>query len=203
MDDSYQKIELQFYRDLKKSENEYLEHKNIVESVMKENSIDYALEIVENQKKNAYQENYIKGYTLNLIIKKIDLHYVLKILDQNKIGFYASDDDKWNAIFENSINEEDEFYEEEMIENEIQKENEIDEEELEKRNEVNNTFVRVFFSIIFIIMVVLEICLAYYCYTIKKYKYLAIIIIIIVLQIPFYNFFLKVFKNKKDKIEYL
>ena len=96
MKDVYETIEVQFYKDLKASEKEFLEHKSAVEEVMKSNCVDYALELVENQRRSYYEEVYEKGYTLNLIVKKIDLHYVLKLLDQNNIGFYASKEEKSN-----------------------------------------------------------------------------------------------------------
>ena len=62
----------QFYKDLKASEKEFLEHKSAVEEVMKSNSVDYALELVGNQRRSYYEEVYEKGYTLNLIVKKIE-----------------------------------------------------------------------------------------------------------------------------------
>ena len=198
MDDIYQTIELQFYKDLKKSENEFRNHKNIVEQVMKENSVDYALELVENQKKSAYQEAYIKGYTLNLIIRKIDLHYVLKLLDENKIGFFSSDEEKWEAISENVIEED--YEEDENETDKIQTNNIIDDEEIRKQNAQANKFARVSFSIIFLLMIFLDISLSYWLYNNQKYGYLAITIILTFLQLLFFKFFLKFFEEKVDHL---
>ena len=192
MKEKYEIIELQFYKDLSESQKQFEEDKRIVEEIMKANSVEYALELVENQKRSYYEEAYIKGYTLNLIIRKVDLHYVLKLLDQNNIGFFASEAEKRNAISENEIEYEEEI-EEEPISNNV-----LDEEELKKRDEQLNIYVRVTFSIFFGSVFLGECYLAYWLYTIREYKYLAIVIIFTILQLSFCKFFFKFFKNKKE-----
>ncbi len=202
MKDIYETIEIQFYKDIKESEKEFLEQKNAVEEIMKQNSVEYALELVENQKRSYYEEAYIKGYTLNLIIKKVDLHYVLKLLDQNNIGFFASEEEKWNAVKENEIDYEEEYEEtnEEIIEEESSTNYRLDEEEIKRHTEQGNTFVRVFFSIFFFLILFLDFMLIYWCYTINNQKYLEISKIFTVIQIIFFIYFLGKFKNKPDRL---
>ncbi len=197
MSDVYETIEIQFYKDLKASEKEFLEHKSAVEEVMKLNSVDYALEIVENQRRSYHEEVYEKGYTLNLIIRKIDLHYVLKLLDQNKIGFFASKEDKWDAIKENEIYEE-EYYEQENFEEEPQKD--IDEEEIKRQNEQGDAFVRMFFSMIFFLILFLDLMLIYGCYSINNQKYFILSVLFTVAQACFFMYFLGKFKKKIDRL---
>ena len=198
MKDIYETIEIQFYKDIKESEKEFLEQKNAVEEIMKQNSVEYALELVENQKRSYYEEAYIKGYTLNLIIKKVDLHYVLKLLDQNNIGFFASEEEKWNAVKENEIDYEE--TNEETIEEESSTNYRLDEEEIKRHTEQGNTFVRVFFSIFFFLILFLDFMLIYWCYTINNQKYLEISKIFTVIQIIFFIYFLGKFKNKPDRL---
>lgn len=202
MKDIYETIEIQFYKDIKESEKEFLEQKNAVEEIMKQNSVEYALELVENQKRSYYEEAYIKGYTLNLIIKKVDLHYVLKLLDQNNIGFFASEEEKWEAVKENEIDYEEEYEEtnEEIIEEESSTNYRLDEEEIKRHTEQGNTFVRVFFSIFFFLILFLDFMLIYWCYTINNQKYLEISKIFTVIQIIFFIYFLGKFKNKPDRL---
>lgn len=202
MKDIYETIEIQFYKDIKESEKEFLDQKNAVEEIMKQNSVEYALELVENQKRSYYEEAYIKGYTLNLIIKKVDLHYVLKLLDQNNIGFFASEEEKWNAVKENEIDYEEEYEEtnEEIIEEESSTNYRLDEEEIKRQTEQGNTFVRVFFSIFFFLILFLDFMLIYWCYTINNQKYLEISKIFTVIQIIFFIYFLGKFKNKPDRL---
>lgn len=202
MKDIYETIEIQFYKDIKESEKEFLEQKNAVEEIMKQNSVEYALELVENQKRSYYEEVYIKGYTLNLIIKKVDLHYVLKLLDQNNIGFFASEEEKWEAVKENEIDYEEEYEEtnEEIIEEESSTNYRLDEEEIKRHTEQGNTFVRVFFSIFFFLILFLDFMLIYWCYTINNQKYLEISKIFTVIQIIFFIYFLGKFKNKPDRL---
>lgn len=202
MKDIYETIEIQFYKDIKESEKEFLEQKNAVEEIMKQNSVEYALELVENQKRSYYEEAYIKGYTLNLIIKKVDLHYVLKLLDQNNIGFFASEEEKWNAVKENEIDYEEDYEEtnEEIIEEESSTNYRLDEEEIKRHTEQGNTFVRVFFSIFFFLILFLDFMLIYWCYTINNQKYLEISKIFTVIQIIFFIYFLGKFKNKPDRL---
>ena len=204
MKDVYETIEIQFYKDLKASEKEYLEHKSIVEEVMKSNSVDYALEIVENQRRSYHEEVYEKGYTLNLIVRKIDLHYVLKLLDQNKIGFYATKEEKWEAIKENEIDEE-EYYEEEQPQNyefeeEIIKSSSIDEEEIKRLNEQGNFIVKVIFSVIFVGILMLDLLLIYFLESINNQKYLVLMMIFTVAQVFFFMYFLGKFRNKVDRL---
>lgn len=198
MKDIYETIEIQFYKDIKESEKEFLEQKNAVEEIMKQNSVEYALELVENQKRSYYEEAYIKGYTLNLIIKKVDLHYVLKLLDQNNIGFFASEEEKWEAVKENEIDYEE--TNEEIIEEESSTNYRLDEEEIKRHTEQGNTFVRVFFSIFFFLILFLDFMLIYWCYTINNQKYLEISKIFTVIQIIFFIYFLGKFKNKPDRL---
>lgn len=198
MKDIYETIEIQFYKDIKESEKEFLEQKNAVEEIMKQNSVEYALELVENQKRSYYEEAYIKGYTLNLIIKKVDLHYVLKLLDQNNIGFFASEEEKWEAVKENEIDYEE--TNEEIIEEESSTNYRLDEEEIKRHTEQGNTFVRVFFSIFFFLILFLDFMLMYWCYTINNQKYLEISKIFTVIQIIFFIYFLGKFKNKPDRL---
>ena len=202
MKDIYETIEIQFYKDIKESEKEFLEQKNTVEEIMKQNSVEYALELVENQKRSYYEEAYIKGYTLNLIIKKVDLHYVLKLLDQNNIGFFASEEEKWEAVKENEIDYEEDYEEtnEEIIEEESSTNYRLDEEEIKRHTEQGNTFVRVFFSIFFFLILFLDFMLIYWCYTINNQKYLEISKIFTVIQIIFFIYFLGKFKNKPDRL---
>ena len=202
MKDIYETIEIQFYKDIKESEKEFLEQKNAVEEIMKQNSVEYALELVENQKRSYYEEAYIKGYTLNLIIKKVDLHYVLKLLDQNNIGFFASEEEKWEAVKENEIDYEEDHEEtnEEIIEEESSTNYRLDEEEIKRHTEQGNTFVRVFFSIFFFLILFLDFMLIYWCYTINNQKYLEISKIFTVIQIIFFIYFLGKFKNKPDRL---
>ena len=202
MKDIYETIEIQFYKDIKESEKEFLEQKNAVEEIMKQNSVEYALELVENQKRSYYEEVYIKGYTLNLIIKKVDLHYVLKLLDQNNIGFFASEEEKWEAVKENEIDYEEEYEEtnEEIIEEESSTNYRLDEEEIKRHTEQGNTFVRVFFSIFFFLILFLDFMLIYWCYTINNQKYLEISKIFTVIQIIFFIYFLGKCKNKPDRL---
>ena len=204
MKDVYETIEVQFYKDLKASEKEFLEHKSAVEEVMKLNSVDYALEIVENQRRSYHEEVYEKGYTLNLIVRKIDLHYVLKLLDQNKIGFYATKEEKWEAIKENEINEE-EYYEEEQPQNyefeeEIIKSSSIDEEEIKRLNEQGNFIVKVIFSVIFVGILMLDSLLIYFLESINNQKYLVLMMIFTVAQVFFFMYFLGKFRNKVDRL---
>ena len=169
MKDTYEIIELQFYKDIIESQRQLEQDKSIVEEIMKENSVDYALELVENQKRSYYGEAFSKGYTLNLIIKKIDLHYVLKLLDENKIGFFENQEEKQAAINENDIYIEDEIYEDEVYEE--KEEPILTKEEIERRNEVATTYTRIFFSIIFMIILSVEVFLGYWLYCIKLYIY--------------------------------
>ena len=52
MKEKYEIIELQFYKDIVESQRQLEQDKSIVEEIMKENSVDYALELVENQKRS-------------------------------------------------------------------------------------------------------------------------------------------------------
>ena len=190
MKDIYEIIELQFYKDLKASEKELEEEKRIVEEIMKANSVDYALELVENQKRSYYEEVYHKGYTLNLVIKKIDLHYVLKLLDQNKIGFFASNEDKQKEIEEN-----------EAVDFAIYGNNdinqEIDPEELERRNETVDAGIRVWLTVCFGMILAGDIYFSYWLYTIKLYNYLMVTILFTILQVWLFGLIYKNFRQKK------
>ena len=203
MKDGYETIEVQFYKDLKASEKEFLEHKSAVEEVMKSNSVDYALELVENQRRSYYEEVYEKGYTLNLIVRKIDLHYVLKLLDQNNIGFFASKEEKWNAIKENEIDEE-EFYEEEQPKTygfeETTKSYRIDEEEIQRLNEQGNFIVKAIFSIIFIGLLMFDSLLIYMSEQFENKDYLVLMILFTIAQVCFFIYFLGKFRNKVDRL---
>ena len=198
MKDTYEIIELQFYKDIVESQRQLEQDKSIVEEIMKENSVDYALELVENQKRSYYGEAFSKGYTLNLIIRKIDLHYVLKLLDENKIGFFENQEEKQAAINENDIYIEDEIYEDEVYEE--KEEPILTKEEIERRNEVATTYTRIFFSIIFMIILSVEVFLGYWLYCIKLYIYLFQLTIFIVAQIIFVIYFLYVFRKKIDRL---
>lgn len=193
MKDTYETIELCFYKDLGESSKELEVTKDLVQGIMKANSVDYALEIVENQKRSYYEETYMKGYTLNLIIKKVDLHYVLKLLDQYKIGFFASNEEKMAAISENEINHEEENYQNDPINIEREEEPEIQDEQA-------NNFVRIFFSIIFLIILGGDVLLSYWLYTIECYEPLAIMIIFTLLQLWFFKYFLGRFKKRIEHL---
>ena len=198
MKDIYEIIELQFYKDLKASEKELEEEKRIVEEIMKANSVDYALELVENQKRSYYEEVYHKGYTLNLVIKKIDLHYVLKLLDQNKIGFFASNEDKQKEIEENEI----QYEEDEAVDFAIYGNNdinqEIDPEELERRNETVDAGIRIWLTVCFGMILAGDIYFSYWLYTIKLYNYLMVTILFTILQVWLFGLIYKNFRQKKD-----
>lgn len=196
MKDEYEIIELQFYKDLSESEKLIRKDKDAVIEIMNANSVEYTLELVENKKRSYYEEVYTKGYTLNLIIKKVDLHYVLKLLDQNKIGFFASQEEKQAAIDENNIYIENEEYEEVVVE----EKNIKSQEEIERQNEAANTYTRIFFTIIFLIILSVEIFLGYWLYCNQIYNYLHQLIIFIVLQIIFAIYFLNAFKRKIERL---
>lgn len=193
MKEKYEIIELQFYKDLSESQKELEEEKRIVEEIMNTNSVEYTLELVENQKRSYYEEVYTKGYTLNLIIKKADLHYVLKLLDQNKIGFFASQEEKQAAIDENDIYIEDE----DVV---IEENNIKSQEEIERQNEAGDAFTRIFFTIIFLIILSVEIFFAYCLYCNQVYNYLYTLIIFVVLQVLFFIYFLNSFKRKIERL---
>lgn len=195
MDNIYQKIELQFSNDISDTESKFYEEKDTVEAIMKDHLIDYALEVIENKEKSFFESAYSNGYTLYLIVKKIDLNYIVKLLDENKIGYFLKEEDKWNAVEENTVQyEEDEVYEE-------QEEKEIEENErTEAEIEFANAYVRVFFTFIFVLLSGSGAWLAYFCYQNKKYEYLLIVIAFLILQIPVYKFFMKFFKKKDNHL---
>ena len=194
MDDIYQKIELQFSNDISDLDSKFHKEKEAVESIMKDKLIDYVLEVVENQENSFFENTYNNGYTLYLIVKKIDLNYVVKLLDENKIGYFLNNKEKWAAIESNDIDYEEESIEDEEATEEVP--NELTEEQIEKAD----TSVRIGFSLIFGSIDVCAICLAYYCYTIRCYQYVLGIIAFLILQIPVYKYFFKFFKKKDNHL---
>lgn len=79
----YQKIKLHSSTEYAYNKNFFDERINAVEKIVKENNIDYALEVVESTVKGVSSKDYKTLYTLNLVIRKSDLLDVQDLLDES------------------------------------------------------------------------------------------------------------------------
>lgn len=95
----YKKIKLISTVELANNKDKVDERKEKVEQLMKENNIDYAIEILESEPILSSKRVIKTIYTLNLIIKKEDLEKVKEILDIS-FGF------PYEVLEENNIKKE-------------------------------------------------------------------------------------------------
>lgn len=112
----YQKIKLHSSTEYAYNKNFFNDRINAIEKIVKENNIEYALEVVESTVKGISTKDYKTLYTLNLVIKKSDLLSVDDLLNREYEYTYEIVVEKIDEENEDAIKTEDDN-EEEVIEN--------------------------------------------------------------------------------------
>ena len=193
----YQKINLYSSTDYAQNKKFFDERKNLIEKILIENKLDYALEVIESYVTESSSRGLKKLYTLNLVIRKEDLNNVQVLLDT----FYNY---TYQITEEECIEQEDYEFEEEPIitddmDDDIIKTNKsIFERKREFEDKIKQSsklekFIIIFFTLIFSFFVVFEIIL------IIETEYVWGILIIIVIEIIIYLKTLNDIVNKKGE----
>lgn len=209
MENMYHKIELHTTSDILKEHETIDYEKKAVEKIMKDHNLDYALEFEER----TYNGKVVE-YALNLIIRKQDLDYVIKLLDEaGGFGYYVDLEQKNKSIKENS----DEDYEDDIIveKNKIENidpirnlsDNEIvddlsgitEEDRKEKYNIEINNFAKAYLTIVFSFLTICEIWGIKYFYDKKDFEAIMNMILLIICEMPIFILMLKVFYKKKGE----
>lgn len=168
----YKKIELYKTKNLsrdKKIIDSKIEH---FEKIMKENNIDYAIEI-KAEDVTVSNSNKIRGklYILNLVVKKEKFDSTIELL--NNLG---------ETII---VETEDKMKNTESTKNEIQD------------NSLQGKIIRAFFIILCLIIIVLELYLLIYSVNEYEYGNAILVTIIIIIELLFMKKIWKKLKNRK------
>lgn len=207
MEDIYHKIELHSTHNILKEYGTIDYEKNAVEKIMKNHNLDYALEFEERK----YNGKVVE-YALNLIVRKQDLDYVIKLLDEaGGFGYYIDLEQKNKSIEENSDNEEEE-YQKEKTKNESPNTDPIrklsDQEQLddlsgisieEKNAQAANNGAKVYLTTVFSFLIISEIWLISYFFEKNDYEAIFKVILLIVCELPIFILILKFFYKKKGE----
>ncbi len=182
----YQKIKLHSSTEYAYNKNFFDERINAIEKIVKENNIEYALEVVESRVKGVSSKDYKTLYTLNLVIKKMDLLSVEDLL--NKEYKYT-----YEIVEEKELEENEDAMQIDDDENESAIENKDNIfEKIRQASKIEKLLIG-FLTILFLFILIFEIIL------ILETEYLYEIVIIILVEIFIYSKMINEVINKKGE----
>lgn len=182
----YQKIKLHSSTEYAYNKNFFDERINAIEKIVKENNIEYALEVVESSVKGVSSKDYKTLYTLNLVIKKMDLLSVEDLL--NKEYKYT-----YEIVEEKELEENEDAMQIDDAENESAIENKDNIfEKIRQASKIEKLLIG-FLTVLFLFILIFEIIL------ILETEYLYEIVIIILVEIFIYSKMINEVINKKGE----
>ena len=182
----YQKIKLHSSTEYAYNKNFFDERINAIEKIVKENNIEYALEVVESSVKGVSSKDYKTLYTLNLVIKKMDLLSVEDLL--NKEYKYT-----YEIVEEKELEENEDAMQIDDDENESAIENKDNIfEKIRQASKIEKLLIG-FLTVLFLFILIFEIIL------ILETEYLYEIVIIILVEIFIYSKMINEVINKKGE----
>lgn len=93
----YQKIKLHSTHNLVKDQERIEYEKEVVQRLMMENQIQFAIEIEEVDTVGSYYIKTGTAYVLNLIVRKDDVEKVIELLDrEGGLGYFVDLDETYN-----------------------------------------------------------------------------------------------------------
>lgn len=216
---AYQRIVLESTFKLGNDYENFERERSIVDTILKETSIDYLMLLEEIQGLNKKGRLMPHEFLLSVFVKMADVDKVIELFDQDgTLGYYVDLDEK--IVLDVPLSEEAIKEAEAKLEKEKAEEAEdepikdkastyiIDAEELNENTEDNdgedtievtltNLFIIVIFSLMFITIIAIE--LSAIITQLKNYSYdVALkIIIVLIIEIPIFVKILKIFKIKK------
>lgn len=183
----YQKIKLHSSTEYAYNKNFFDERIDAIEKIVKENNIEYALEVVESRVKGVSSKDYKTLYTLNLVIKRLDLLSVEDLLNKEYKYTYEIVEEKELEENEDAIQIDDDDENESAIEN---KDNIF--EKIRQASKIEKLLIG-FLTVLFLFILIFEIVL------ILETEYLYEIVIIILVEIYIYSKMINEVINKKGE----
>ncbi len=179
MEEKYRKIELFKTYNFAKDHKEINKLQNSIEKVLKENNIEYILEVIEEKK--SFAKILRTVYTLRLVIRSIDL-------ENTKYFLNTVENLNYNVLEEEKIlqDTENDNYEENPIKNEEDENTSFDKLDKNSMEYAKLQVSRIFLIFLCASIIFFEIVLMIYSImNTGEYKDATIILIIILIEIPF------------------